>query len=64
MNREMVMGLVRHLAGFAGAWLAAQGVGGESFVELFSGAALAAAAVAWSILDKKFGWTATDKPVG
>jgi hypothetical protein len=63
MNFEMIAGFLRHIAGWLGAYLATVGVLPEgSAVELTTGVVLAAGAVVWSILDKKYGWTKSSKP--
>ena len=59
----MIAGVLRHLAGYVGTYLATVGVLPQgNAVELTSGVVLAVGALVWSILDKKFGWTTTVKP--
>lgn len=58
MSFEMISGVIRHLAGVAGTYLATMGLLPQgSAVEVTTGFALAAGAFIWSILDKKFGWS-------
>lgn len=63
MNYEMIAGLLRHLAGWIGAYVATLGILPDgTAVELTTGVVLALGAVLWSVLDKKFGLTKSTKP--
>ncbi len=58
MNFEMVAGVLRHIAGYLGTFLATSGLLPEgSAVQLTTGVVLAVGALIWSVLDKKFGWS-------
>lgn len=53
MNKDMVLGLVRHILTFGGGLLASKGVIGESEIELVVGAVVTLIGVVWSAWQKK-----------
>jgi hypothetical protein len=52
MKKEQILGIVRHVAGFAGAYLVASGKVDEATMQEAVGAVLAVAAVVWSLYAK------------
>ena len=56
MNWEMVSGVVRHVAGFAAGALVSSGLFDAAQTETIIGVLMGIAALAWSVLAKKFGW--------
>lgn len=53
MFKGMAMGVVRHLMGGVAVWAVAKGYGSEELWLSITGGALALAAIAWSMLDKR-----------
>ena len=53
MFKGMAMGVVRHFMGGAAVWAVAHGYGNEELWLSITGGALALAAIAWSMLDKR-----------
>jgi hypothetical protein len=53
MNKDMILGLARHILTTLGGVLAGKGVIGASDVEIAVGAVVALAGVIWSVVDKK-----------
>lgn len=54
MNKEVVLGLIRHaLTTFGGAIIVSKGLGDSETVNLIAGGIVAAIGVVWSVLDKK-----------
>lgn len=53
MNKDMILGLVRHILTFGGGLLAGNGVIGESEVEIAVGALVTLIGVVWSAWQKK-----------
>ena len=57
MNWEMVSGVIRHIAGFAAGALVSTGLFDAAQTETIIGVLMGVAALAWSILAKKLGWS-------
>ena len=53
MNREMILGIVRHAMTVAGGFLVAKGYVEAGMVEQVAGAVVTVVGVVWSILAKK-----------
>lgn len=53
MNKEQIMGLVRHIATFLGGILVAKGLATSDMTNELVGSFLSLVGVAWSILSKK-----------
>jgi hypothetical protein len=53
MNKEVILGLARHILTTLGGVLAGKGVIGASDVEVAVGAVVALAGIVWSVVDKK-----------
>jgi hypothetical protein len=53
MNKEMVLGLVRHLLTFGGGYVAAKGIVDQGSVNEAIGAVITLIGLGWSIADKK-----------
>lgn len=53
MNRDMVLGFVRHILTFGGGFLASAGVIASSDVEMAVGAVVTLIGIIWSALQKK-----------
>jgi hypothetical protein len=53
MNKDMLLGFIRHLLTFGGGFLATKGVASTSNIELGIGAIVTLIGVVWSIWDKK-----------
>jgi hypothetical protein len=53
LNKEMILGLIRHILTFGGGWLTTKGALSAQNTELLIGAAITLIGVAWSFWDKK-----------
>lgn len=53
MNKDTVLGMVRHALTFGGGALATNGLASDAEVEQLVGALVTAAGIIWSILDKR-----------
>ena len=53
MNKDMLLGFIRHLLTFGGGFLATKGVASTSNIEMAIGAVVTLIGFAWSIWDKK-----------
>ena len=52
MTKDQLLGIVRHVAGFAGAYLVASGKIDEAILQEATGAVLAVTALIWSVYAK------------
>lgn len=53
MNKEITLGLVRHLLTFGGGYIAAKGIIDQGSLNEAIGAVMTLAGLAWSAVDKK-----------
>lgn len=53
MNKEVILGFVRHILTFGGGYVAAKGVIDQAMVNEIIGAMMTLVGVAWSFWDKK-----------
>lgn len=53
MNRDAILGLVRHILTTAGGVLASKGAIGESDAEIAAGAIVTLVGIIWSVLEKR-----------
>lgn len=53
MNKEVILGFVRHILTFAGGYIAAKGVVDQAMANEAIGAVMTLVGVAWSYMDKK-----------
>lgn len=53
MNKEVILGFVRHILTFGGGYVAAKGVIDQAMVNEIIGATMTLVGVAWSYADKK-----------
>ncbi len=53
MNKESILGIVRHVLTFAGGYVAAKGIADQALVNEAIGAVMTIAGIAWSIAVKK-----------
>lgn len=53
MNKEMVLGFVRHLLTFGGGYVAAKGIVDQAVVNEAIGAVITLVGIGWSVVDKK-----------
>jgi len=53
MNKEVILGLIRHVLTFAGGYIAAKGIADQSLVNEGVGAIMTLIGIAWSAYNKK-----------
>jgi len=53
MNRDMILGLIRHLATFGGGLLVTKGVTDAGTVETAAGALVTIVGIIWSVIEKR-----------
>lgn len=53
MQKDMILGLVRHILTFAGGYIAAKGIADQALVNEAIGATMTLIGIAWSMANKK-----------
>ena len=53
MNKQSILGIVRHILTFAGGYVAAKGIADQAMVNEANGAIMTIVGIAWSVADKR-----------
>lgn len=53
MNKQSILGIVRHILTFAGGYVAAKGIVDQAMVNEAIGAIMTIVGIAWSVADKR-----------
>lgn len=53
MNKQSILGIVRHILTFAGGYIAAKGIVDQAMVNEAIGAIMTIAGIAWSVAEKR-----------
>lgn len=53
MNKQSILGIVRHVLTFAGGYVAAKGIVDQAMVNEAIGAIMTIVGIAWSVADKR-----------
>jgi hypothetical protein len=53
MNKQSILGIVRHILTFAGGYVAAKGIADQAMVNEAIGAIMTIVGIAWSVADKR-----------